>query len=128
VGGSSKLRAVIANWLGSYYAPNGGAIDEARIAVTTGAREGTLATILGRFTDPIYTRTIWAIAPAELEWLKSAAGDAGLEGKFRTLPEGNNGEGIDVEMFRSVLQEEEDRALSSMNLWPVCGAPRGNWE
>jgi len=51
--GSSKLRTVIASWLGSYYAPNGGAIDEARIAVTMSVQDGALAAIPGRFIDPV---------------------------------------------------------------------------
>ncbi|RPA97984.1 PLP-dependent transferase [Choiromyces venosus 120613-1] len=119
VGGTSKLRGVVANWLSTYYAPDGGTIGEERIAVTTGIEEGALVGILGRFTDPVYTRVVWAVLPAEVEWLKGIARDAGLDGKFRTLPEGNNGQGIDVEMFQIALQEEEDRALASRNVRPV---------
>ncbi|PWW71961.1 PLP-dependent transferase [Tuber magnatum] len=119
VGESSELRAAISGWLGGYYAPDGGAIDEARVAVTAGVAESTLAAILGRFTDPVYTRAVWVVVPAEVEWLKGIAGDAGLDRKLRTLPEGSNGEGIDVEMFESGLREEEYWAHSARGAGPI---------
>ncbi|CUS14678.1 unnamed protein product, partial [Tuber aestivum] len=104
----SPLRAAIASWLCDYYASYGGMVDETRIAVTAGEVEGALAAILARFTDPVYTRTVWVVLPAEVGWLEGIVGDAGLDGKLRTLPEGSNGEGIDMEIFEDRLRDEED--------------------
>jgi DNA-binding transcriptional MocR family regulator len=68
------------------------------------------------FTDPVYTRNIWIVAPAY--FLAFAIfEDAGFHNKLRAIPEDN--EGIDMEYFRKEIKKSEDQARADGNSEPV---------
>ncbi|KAL8407985.1 hypothetical protein RB594_006693 [Gaeumannomyces avenae] len=102
--GFQPLREELAAFLDAYYHPDGGggaaAPDAARICVTGGASQN-LACILGSFTDPAYTRAVWAVAPC-YHLSNPVFEDAGFKGRLRAVPEDD--EGIDLEWLERGLR------------------------
>ncbi|EGD97442.1 aminotransferase [Trichophyton tonsurans CBS 112818] len=56
--GDPSLRAEIARWLTAFYQPRE-AVDAGRIVISGGASQN-LACVLQVFSDPVYTRNVWA--------------------------------------------------------------------
>lgn len=102
--GSQALRQNIGLWLNSIYAPAQGTISPDRILVTNGASNG-LATILQKFSDPVYTRTVWMVEPTYFLACPIFR-DAGLGGKIKGVPEAEDG--IDLDFLEKGLEEVEN--------------------
>ncbi|KAI1848942.1 hypothetical protein JX266_005370 [Neoarthrinium moseri] len=101
--GVPALRENLAAWLTEEYQPSAGPISPDRVLVTNGASNG-LATILQKFADPGYTRTIWMVEPA-YHLAAPIFRDAGFAGRIRGVPEGEAG--VDFEYLRAALREVE---------------------
>lgn len=102
--GYVPLRASIAKWLQSTYAPNSSATpDPERICVTNGA-SANLAAILARFTEPGYTQRIWMVEPSYFLACPIFV-DAGYAGRLRGVPEDD--EGFDIPFLRRNLEQVE---------------------
>ncbi|KAF2437776.1 PLP-dependent transferase [Karstenula rhodostoma CBS 690.94] len=106
--GDLKLRQNLASWLTDFYQPAAPISDE-RIAVTGGASQN-LANLLQVFTDPVYTRNVWIVAPAYMLAFR-IFDDSGL--KLRAVPEDE--QGIDIKYLRSEIRKTEDRAQAQSN-------------
>lgn len=98
----------MASWLSEFYQPATPISDE-RIAVTGGASQN-LANLLQVFTDPVYTRNVWIVAPAYMLAFR-IFDDSGL--KQRAVPEDE--QGIDIEYLRNEIRKTEDRAQAQSN-------------
>jgi len=72
------------------------------------------------FTDPVYTRNIWMVAPAYYLSFRIIE-DSGFAGKLKGVPEDD--EGIDLVHLRKHMKESEARAQAQGNTEPVreCG-------
>ncbi|CAK7212803.1 Valine--pyruvate aminotransferase [Sporothrix eucalyptigena] len=101
--GAPALRKELARWLGTAYHHDPAAIDVARICVTAGASQ-TLANILLRFADPLYTRHVWMVEPTYF-LACPVFEDCGFAGKLRGVPEDD--EGIDLVFLRAALEAAE---------------------
>lgn len=66
-----------------------------------------MACLLQDFTDPIYTRNVWIVAPAYMLAFRIFE-DSGFHKKLRAVPEDD--EGIDMDYLRSQIRESEDGA------------------
>lgn len=109
--GYGPLRRSIAEWLTSFYKPDD-RISGDRICITGGASQN-LACILQVFTDPVYTRNIWMIAPTYFLACRMMD-DAGFSGRMRGIPEDETG--VDLDYFRRELIAAEDKpALESLS-------------
>ena len=121
--GYEPLRHSIASWLSTFYhgalrspetsliAP----ITADRITFTGGASQ-SLSCLLQVFTDPIYTRHAWMVAPTYYQACRIFE-DAGFLGKMRAVPE--DAQGIDIGFLKIALQRSEGAAIESGNLRPV---------
>ncbi|KAL8382638.1 hypothetical protein RB595_006428 [Gaeumannomyces hyphopodioides] len=105
--GFQPLREELAAFLDAYYHPGGelaaaaaAAPDAARICISGGASQN-LACILGSFTDPAFTRAVWAVAPC-YHLSNPIFEDAGFKGRLRAVPEDD--EGIDLEWLERGLK------------------------
>ncbi|KAK3906017.1 pyridoxal phosphate-dependent transferase [Staphylotrichum tortipilum] len=103
--GYQPLREELARWLTAQYA-SPAAISPDEIAITGGASQ-SLACILQSFTDPGYTRAVWAVAPCYF-MACPIFDDAGFYGRLRAVPEDD--EGVDVEALARGLREADDAA------------------
>lgn len=112
--GYLPLREELAKWLTSFYRPKE-AIEAGRICITGGASQN-LACLLQTFTDPIYTRNVWMVAPTYFLAYR-IFDDAGFAGKARGVPEDE--QGVDVEFLSQELRKSEERAREDLNLEPV---------
>lgn len=119
--GYEPLREQIADWLTAFYSPNR-AIPPERICITGGASQN-LANLLQVFSDPVYTRNVWMVAPTYFLACRIFV-DSGFHGKLRAVPEDR--EGIDLEFLSREIQRSEDAARAGGNLEPV-GAAAGIW-
>jgi DNA-binding transcriptional MocR family regulator len=61
--------------------------------------------LLGVYTDPAYTRTIWIVAPAYFLAFRIFE-DAGFGGRMRAVPE--DGEGVDVGFLEREVRKSEE--------------------
>lgn len=102
--GYEPLRIHTAEWLTRFYQPRE-PVTSARICVTGGASQN-LACILQVFTDPVYTRHVWMVAPTYYLACR-IMDDAGFAGRLRAVPEDE--EGLDVGFLRKRLEEAESR-------------------
>lgn len=102
--GRPSLRDLIGKWLNDFYLPAAGSIPGARIGETNGASNG-LATILQKFTDPVYTRAVWMVEPTYFLACPIFR-DAGLAGRIRGTPEGPDG--VDLDFLASELQRVDE--------------------
>jgi DNA-binding transcriptional MocR family regulator len=99
--GYEPLRVAIAQWLQSFYSAHWTTMN--RICISGGASTA-LACVLQVYTDPIYTQTVFMIAPAYF-LACTIFEDNGFTGKFRDVPE--DAEGIDIEYLEQCLVVQE---------------------
>ena len=102
--GYEPLREHIGEWLTSFYRPRE-PVTADRICITGGASQN-LACILQVFTDPVYTRHVWMVAPTYYLACRIME-DAGFAGRLRAVSEDEKG--IDVVILRKRLEEVEER-------------------
>ena len=108
--GYEPLRTIIAKWLTQFYRPVE-PITAARICITGGASQN-LACILQVFSDPLYTRNVWMVAPTYYLACRIFE-DSGFHGRLRSIPEDK--EGLDIGYLRRELQKTEDEAKGEGN-------------
>jgi DNA-binding transcriptional MocR family regulator len=113
--GYHTLREEVARWLTQFYKRDDG-IKTDRICITGGASQN-LACLLQTFTDPIYTRNVWMVAPTYFLACRIFE-DSGFAGRLRSVPEDE--EGIDLASLSRQIAESEQRARVEGNLTPVC--------
>lgn len=112
--GYQPLREELARWLTSFYNPTND-IPPERLCITGGASQ-SLASILQTFTDPLYTRNVWMVAPTYFLACR-IFDDAGFAGRLRSVPEDD--EGINVEYLLQQINQSEQKAVASGNVKPV---------
>ncbi|KAJ5834070.1 Pyridoxal phosphate-dependent transferase major region subdomain 1 [Penicillium robsamsonii] len=117
--GYEPLRIHIAAWLSNFYQPRE-PVSSQRICITGGASQN-LACVLQTFTDPVYTRNVWMIAPT-YHLAARVMEDAGFAGRLRGIPEDD--EGVDIAVLESGLRAAEDIALRAGNTEPKMKPPR----
>ncbi|KAJ9397545.1 hypothetical protein DTO282F9_5550 [Paecilomyces variotii] len=117
--GYQPLRQHVAEWLTSFYQPRD-PVTQDRICITGGASQN-LACVLQAFTDPVYTRNVWIVAP--MYYLAGRIfDDSGFAGRLRGIPEDE--EGIDLDFLERGLEEAEKQAFSEGNNEPKFKPPR----
>ena len=126
--GYGPLRDSIAAWLTDFYRPSAGSVTADRISVTGGASQ-SLACILQTFSDPVYTRNIWMVAPTYFLACQILE-DSGFAGRLRGVPEDDDG--VDLDFLEKALIESEAEAVRQGNLEPVgklfkCVVPSSLW-
>ncbi|KAK3391108.1 aminotransferase [Podospora didyma] len=117
--GYQPLREELARWLRRAYFPSpdsplsgggsGGGKEAENICITGGASQ-SIACLLQSFTDPGYTRAVWAVAPCYFLACPIFE-DAGFKGRLRGVPEDE--EGVDLGFLRRGLEgmrRDEDEA------------------
>ena len=112
--GYEPLRQHIAQWLTEFYQPRD-SIPPGRICITGGASQN-LACILQVFTDPVYTRNVWMVAPTYFLAFR-ILDDAGFAGRMRGIPESESG--VDLAYLRRELVASEEKAKKEGNNTPV---------
>ncbi|KGO52750.1 Pyridoxal phosphate-dependent transferase, major region, subdomain 1 [Penicillium expansum] len=112
--GYEPLRTHIAAWLSDFYQPRE-AVSTQRICITGGASQN-LACVLQTFTDPVYTRNVWMVAPT-YHLAARIMEDAGFAGRLRGIPEDD--EGVNITVLESGLRAAEEIALRDGNTEPV---------
>jgi DNA-binding transcriptional MocR family regulator len=112
--GDPQLRRNVASWLTSFYQP-ADAISAERICISGGASQN-LACLLQVYTDPVFTRNVWVVAPAYMLSFRMFE-DAGFHQKLRAIPEDD--QGIDIEYLRQEIRKSEDKAKAAGNDEPV---------
>lgn len=117
--GYQPLREEIAKWLHQFYKPSK-LITSERICISGGASQN-LACILQTFTDPIYTRNIWMVAPTYYLACRIFA-DNGFDNRLLAVPEDE--EGIDLGYLERGLQQSEERAQAENNTEPRMKTPK----
>ncbi|GAB1316745.1 Valine--pyruvate aminotransferase [Madurella fahalii] len=101
--GYQPLREELARWLTRQYQSSRD-ISADEIAITGGASQ-SIACILQSFTDPAYTRAVWAVAPCYYLACPIFE-DAGFAGRLRAVPEDEGG--IDLGALERGLREVEE--------------------
>ncbi|KAF2492125.1 PLP-dependent transferase [Lophium mytilinum] len=117
--GDPRLRKNVASWLTTFYKHQEPIAPE-RITITGGASQ-SLACLLQTFSDPIFTRNIWLVAPAYMLAFRIFE-DSGFHGKLRAVPEDE--EGIDIKYLRQELRKSEEKARADRNNSPKLKPPR----
>ncbi|KIX92676.1 uncharacterized protein Z520_11528 [Fonsecaea multimorphosa CBS 102226] len=117
--GYQPLREEIAKWLNDFYRPSE-TVSSERICISGGASQN-LACILQTFTDPIYTRNVWMVAPTYYLACR-IFNDSGFDNKLRAVPE--DAEGIDLSYLERRLRESEKRAMAENNTSPRVKSPK----
>jgi DNA-binding transcriptional MocR family regulator len=127
--GYQPLREELARWLTRQYYQDQSQSPEAvetrmfsadEIAITGGASQ-SLACILQSFSDPGYTRAVWAVAPCYYLACPIFE-DAGFAGRLRAVPEDEGG--IDLKFLERRLREVDDEAGDESGLKEVSLAYR----
>ncbi len=118
--GLPPLRTAIAQWLTAFYklptrSETISPIPAERICVTGGASQN-IACVLQVYSDPLYTRNIWMVAPTYFLACRIFE-DAGFAGKMRAVPEDE--EGIDIGFLRREIQKSEEKGMAQGNTKPV---------
>ncbi|QSS54992.1 aminotransferase [Histoplasma capsulatum var. duboisii H88] len=103
--GDPSLRAEIASWLSDFYSPPS-PVPASRICITGGASQN-LACLLQVFSDPLYTKNVWMVAPT-YHLACRIFDDAGFAGRLRGVREDE--EGLDVAELERGLERSEERA------------------
>ncbi|PWY88636.1 PLP-dependent transferase [Aspergillus sclerotioniger CBS 115572] len=111
--GYQPLREHIGRWLTAFYQPRDPITPE-RICITGGASQN-LACILQVFTDPIYTRNVWMVAPT-YHLACRIFDDSGFAGRLRAIPQGDAG--LDLAYLRQELVAAEESAGKKHNSAP----------
>ncbi|KAH0551484.1 hypothetical protein GP486_007300 [Trichoglossum hirsutum] len=119
--GYGPLREEIARWLTEFYAPSS-PITASRICISGGASQN-LACVLQTFSDPLYTRNVWMVAPTYFLACQIFE-DAGFAGKLRAVPEDE--EGLDVGLLREEIRKSDAVASSMEGDRPIT-KPRRTW-
>ena len=114
--GHEPLQVAIAAWNTSFYQPRDGYTKD-DIAITGGASQN-LGCVMQVFTDPVYTRNVWIVAPSYMLAFRIFE-DNGFAGKMRAVPEDE--EGIDTDFLRREIAASEAKARSEGNIRPVSG-------
>jgi DNA-binding transcriptional MocR family regulator len=112
--GYPPLRDQLTQLLTNFYKPKQ-AIEANRICITGGASQ-SLACLLQVFTDPLYTRNVWMIAPTYFLACRIFE-DSGFEGRLRAVPEDE--EGIDIDFLAAQIKKSEEKAKAEGNTVPV---------
>jgi DNA-binding transcriptional MocR family regulator len=112
--GYYPLRDQVAQLLTSSYSPQQ-PVSADRICITGGASQ-SLACLLQVFTDPLYTRNVWMVAPTYFLACRIFE-DSGFADRLRAVPEDE--EGVDVDFLAAQLRQSEERAKKEGNLTPV---------
>ena len=112
--GYQPLRDEVARWLTSFYKPEK-VIQPDRICITGGASQN-LACILQTFTDPLYTRNVWMVAPTYYLACRIFE-DSGFAGRLRSVPEDE--EGINLGSLSKDISRSEEKAQAEGNFAPV---------
>ncbi|KAF3767520.1 PLP-dependent transferase [Cryphonectria parasitica EP155] len=102
--GYQPLREELARFLSSYYDTEP---DAERLCITGGASQ-SMACLLQSFTEPVYTKAVWAVAPCYYLACPIFE-DSGFRGRLRAVPE--DSEGVDLDFLEKGLrsfQEELD--------------------
>jgi aspartate/methionine/tyrosine aminotransferase len=120
--GDERLRQALAKWLTDFYSP-ATPIDVDRLSITGGASQN-LGCLLQTFTDPVYTRNIWIVAPAYMLAFR-IFDDSGFNGKLRAVPEDD--EGLDIEFLQTAIEKSEQEAKSKGNNAPVNHTNATTW-
>ncbi|KAK5091264.1 Valine--pyruvate aminotransferase [Lithohypha guttulata] len=111
--GYHPLIEEIARWLTRFYCPKD-AIGPERICITGGASQN-LGCALQVFTDPVYTRNVWMVAPTYFRACP-IIDDNGFGGRIKGVPEGE--EGIDIDYLRTHIAKSEEDAVRNGNTEP----------
>ncbi|PGG97996.1 hypothetical protein GX51_07038 [Blastomyces parvus] len=107
--GDPGLRAEIARWLSDFYSPPS-PVPTSRICITGGASQN-LACLLQVFSDPLYTKNVWMVAPTYYLACR-IFDDAGFAGKLRGVREDE--EGLDVRDLERGLEASEARVRAEL--------------
>lgn len=100
--GYQPLREELSRFLSGQY---GTKADAERICISGGASQ-SMACILQSYTEPVYTKAVWAIAPCY--YLACAIfEDSGFKGRLNAVPEDD--EGIDLEWLERGLESFKDK-------------------
>lgn len=105
--GYQPLREEISKWLSSFYstAEKDVGVDPEQICISGGASQN-LACVLQVFSDPVYTKRVWIVAPCYFLACRIFE-DSGFAGRLRAVPEGKEAEGVDLEYLQRGLEEVE---------------------
>ncbi|RDW80837.1 hypothetical protein BP5796_05535 [Coleophoma crateriformis] len=124
--GYQPLREEISKWLSDSYSPSlssspPSSLTTAENICITGGASQNLACILQVFSDPIYTKNVWIVAPCYFLACR-IFGDSGFAGKLRAVPEDEGG--IDLQFLEKCLDEvvvDENEAVGAFNssIWLV---------
>ncbi|KAK5454267.1 Valine--pyruvate aminotransferase [Exophiala xenobiotica] len=117
--GFPPLRQSISKWLTQFYKP-AEPISADRIAISGGASQN-LARILQTYTDPIFTRACFLVAPVYFLACR-IFGDSGFDGRMKAVPEDE--EGVDLEALRRGLEKSERKASEEGNTKPEIKKPK----
>lgn len=98
--GYQPLREELSRFLSNYY---GTEADAERICITGGASQ-SMACLLQSFTEPVYTKAVWAVAPCYYLACPIFE-DSGFKDRLRAVPEDD--EGIDLAYLERGLKEFE---------------------
>ncbi|KUI68897.1 hypothetical protein VM1G_04111 [Cytospora mali] len=101
--GYQPLREELSGFLSNAYGT--AEADAERICITGGASQ-SMACILQSYTEPVYTKAIWAVAPCYYLACPIFE-DSGFKGRLRAVPE--DSEGIDLEFLEKGLESFEDK-------------------
>jgi len=112
--GDHRLRETLAQWLSEFYSTEE-PIGAERITITGGASQN-IGCVFQTFTDPVYTRNVWIVAPTYMLIFRMID-DAGLHHKLRAVPEDE--QGIDIDYLRKEIEKSERQALAAGNTHPV---------
>ncbi|EEQ89739.1 aminotransferase [Blastomyces dermatitidis ER-3] len=107
--GDPGLRDEIARWLSNFYSPPS-PVAPSRICITGGASQN-LACLLQVFSDPLYTKNVWMVAPTYYLACR-IFDDAGFAGKLRGVREDE--EGLDIGGLERGLEASEERARAEL--------------
>lgn len=96
--GYQPLREELARFLSTYYATEP---DAERLCITGGASQ-SMACLLQSYTEPVYTKAIWAVAPCYYLACPIFE-DSGFKDRLRAVPE--DAEGIDLAYLERGLRD-----------------------
>lgn len=100
--GYQPLREELSRFLSTYYATEA---DAERLCITGGASQ-SMACLLQSYTEPVYTKAIWAVAPCYYLACPIFE-DSGFKDRLRAVPE--DAEGIDLAYLERGLREFEGK-------------------
>ncbi|KAJ9628679.1 Valine--pyruvate aminotransferase [Taxawa tesnikishii (nom. ined.)] len=117
--GHPPLRSAVAKWLTDFYQPSE-PIPTDRITITGGASQN-LACLLQVFTDPLYTKNVFIVAPAYMLAFRTFV-DNGFGEKMRAVPEDEDA--IDLDSLRRQLEKSESSMKQEGNTEARTKPPR----